>query len=134
MSDEEITLIREVIEEKLRVLASVQAEKWAGHQEVHRLLAEELERAAEFIRQKMAEMNEMRAQINSERGEFASKDAVTTINLLVTGIPDKYVSKETFQLAMEPLKTMRNQFLAYVSAVGFFIVMVQIALRWWALP
>lgn len=56
--------------EKCAANAKLQEERWQAHRREHELMNLAREEAAKNIDRRLGEMNELRAQINSERGTF----------------------------------------------------------------
>jgi len=65
-----------VLERDLAALDRLVHSQMSGHNREHELLMQGVEEFKDYLKSKLQEMNEVRSQINSERGHFASNSTV----------------------------------------------------------
>lgn len=87
-----------------------------SHMEKHDLEREALTRARETTELRLREMNNLRDQINTERGQYVSR-------LAYDGMVDRINKIEQRQSASEGANT------AYIVGLGVFFTVIQIAMR-----
>lgn len=87
-----------------------------GHQEKHDLEREALTRARETTELRLREMNNLRDQINTERGQYVTR-------LQYEAIADRMNKIEQAQSSMQGTNA------GYVVALGIFFAVLQVALR-----
>lgn len=88
-------------------------EQWqSDHMHVHELEREALDKAETAVNSRLEGMNELRAQINTERGTYATRDYVDTVNSSTDG-------------RLRRLENSRSYAIGWVAAVGiaFSVVM-----------
>lgn len=72
----ELVSLRQHIEALLQAEREMATQRWNAHRETHEQLQQALALAREQVQAKLAEMNEVRRQINEERGVYATRAAV----------------------------------------------------------
>jgi len=118
--DEEITL-RYHFESLLETFSKLQNERWRGHEEFHKQLAEALKLAVDALKQRLDEMNNFRTQINEERNTFLTK----------SWFENKYEELSNRVNKVESWRSnMDGRFWALGAALTGLVVLLQLVLKW----
>lgn len=92
-------------------------EQWEDlHLDVHKQEGIERDKAATFISQKLGEMNEVRTQINTERGVYATREYVDAV----------FSSIDT---RLKALENSKSYLVGWVAAIGMATAFVIYALK-----
>ena len=121
MADDTPTL-REYVALGLTAQSKATDAAFAAHVEVHRLESVALNKAEERLDTKLAEMNELRAQINTERGQFVTRAVLDAeVKALVAEIRILRESRASFSggmLAVTALVGLVGAVVGILAAAG----------------
>jgi hypothetical protein len=92
----------------------------ASHAREHVLMNEALTRARETTDFRLEGMNELRSQINTERGQYATRAAFDT---------QRQTTEERLNKIEQAQASMQSANLTWMAALGVFFTIVQLALR-----
>lgn len=91
-----------------------------SHAREHALINEALTRARETTNFRLEGMNELRAQINTERGQYATRAAFDT---------QRQTTDDRLNKIEQGIASMQSANLTWMAALGVFFTAVQIGLR-----
>jgi len=92
----------------------------SSHAREHALINEALTRARETTNFRLEGMNELRSQINTERGQYATRAAFDT---------QRQTTDDRLNKIEQSVASMQSANLTWIAALGVFFTVVQIGLR-----
>jgi CHASE3 domain sensor protein len=91
-----------------------------AHQREHELIKEAVDEARDSVNLRLEGMNELRAQIDKERGQYVIRTAYDTY---------KDAQEQRLNKIEKSLATMQSANTTWLIAIGIFFTIVQIVLR-----
>jgi hypothetical protein len=97
-------------------------ERWSGHHREHADLRTAIDLASTDINRRLSEMNQFRAQLESERGTYMTRDMYDREHAAL--------GNRVKELEIER-GNQTGKAAAYASVIGIVVVIIQIAMHYW---